>query len=69
MMIMRGQVIEVHLRHVTVDRFDGDFAHTAEKRETEKQVAKTAGKAAERASNHPDMLLRVDLLRVRDAGS
>jgi hypothetical protein len=60
------QVKKVHLEEVRLVGFDGDFVQTPKGAAKAKEAAKTAGKAAEQASNHPDMLLRVDRAVVRD---
>jgi hypothetical protein len=60
------QVKVLHLHELTLDGFDGDYVRTAQGKRTEQAVARTAGRAAERAANHPNVLLRVDLLRVRN---
>jgi hypothetical protein len=57
----------VHLEDVRLTGFDGDLIHARATADTQKKAAKAAGSAAEQASNHPDMLLRVDRVIVRDA--
>ena len=57
----------VHLEEVRLTGFDGDLIHARPTADTQKQAAKAAGSAAEQASNHPDMLLRIDRVIVRDA--
>ena len=57
----------VHLEEVRLTGFDGDLIHARATADTQKQAAKSAGSAAEQASNHPDMLLRIDRVIVRDA--
>ena len=60
------QVKSVRLEEVRLTGFDGDFVQTKKGAPKAKEAAKTAGRAAEQASNHPDMLLRIDRLVVRD---
>lgn len=60
------QVKSVRLEEVRLTGFDGDFVQSKGGNAKAKEAAKTAGKAAEQASNHPDMLLRIDRVVVRD---
>ena len=60
------QVKNVVLEEVRLAGFDGDLVHTKAGAEKQKDVAKTAGKAAEQVSNHPDVLVRIDRAVVRD---
>jgi hypothetical protein len=59
------QVKSVRLEEVRLTGFDGDFVQTRDGAPKAKAAAKTAGRAAEQASNHPDLLLRIDRLVVR----
>jgi hypothetical protein len=60
------QVKQVHLAEVRLEGFDGDLVHTAASAAQERKVTKAAGAAAEKASNHPDVLVKVDRVVVRD---
>lgn len=60
-------VKSVRLEEVRLTGFDGDFVQSSKGGNAKaKEAAKAAGKAAEQASNHPDMLLRIDRVVVRD---
>jgi hypothetical protein len=59
-------VKQVQLEEVRVAGFDGDLVHTAASAKQEKRAAKAAGSAAEQASNHPDVLVKVDRFIVQD---
>ena len=50
----------VHLQEVKLDGLHADFVHTPRTAAAEQVVRKKVGRAAEQASNAPDMLLRID---------
>ena len=50
----------VRLSDLLMDGVRLDYVHAASTRQSEKHVAKEVARAAEKASNHPDLLLRID---------
>jgi hypothetical protein len=50
----------VHLHEVRLDGLHADFVHTARTAPTERAVREKVGQAAERATNVPGLLLRID---------
>jgi len=57
----------VHLREVSLHGLHGDFVHSRPTAAAEKQVRKEIGRAAEKVSNAPSILLRVDHARVANS--
>jgi hypothetical protein len=53
-------VQQVRLKTLTVRDVKGDFVHSAKTLQKEKDTAKKVARAAENASNHPTLLLRID---------
>lgn len=53
-------VQEVRLRTLTLQDVKGDFVHTARAEKKEKDTGRKAAKAADRAANHPTLLIRID---------
>jgi hypothetical protein len=51
---------EIRLTNLLVEDLRLDYVHSASTRKSEQHVAKTVAQAAERASNHPELLLRID---------
>ncbi|MBA2252979.1 MAG: DUF748 domain-containing protein [Nitrospirales bacterium] len=44
-----------------------DYVHSAQTKETEKKAAKTTAQTAEKLSNHPEWLLRIDQAKILDS--
>ena len=57
----------VHLREVSLHGLHGDFVHSRPTAAAEKQVRKEIGRAAEKVSNAPSILLRVDHAKVANS--
>jgi hypothetical protein len=51
---------EVTLTDLLLDGVRLDYVHAATTVESEKQVVKEVARAAKEASNHPNLLLRID---------
>jgi hypothetical protein len=54
----------VHLRHLTLDRLQADYIHTAQTAVVEKQRVQQVKQVAQEVSNAPGVLLRADQLRL-----
>jgi len=53
-------VQQIRLKTLTVRDVKGDFVHTVKTRQKEKDTAKQVARAADKASNHPTLLVRID---------
>ncbi|MGZ8405944.1 MAG: DUF748 domain-containing protein [Nitrospira sp.] len=53
-------VQQVRLKTLTVRDVKGDFVHTVKTQQKEKDTAQKVARAADKASNHPTLLLRID---------
>ena len=60
-------VQEVRLRTLTLEKVKGDFVHSARTEKKEKETGRKAAKAADRAANHPTLLLRIDQGQIKDS--
>ena len=52
------------LSHLLLEGVRLDYVHSAQTKESEKNVAKTTAQAAEKLSNHPEWLLRIDQAKI-----
>lgn len=60
-------VQQMRLKTLTVRDVKGDFVHALKTQQKEKEAAKQVARAADKASNHPTLLLRIDRGKIENS--